>query len=77
VVGLALVVCPAGIVALGGYLFPPLEDTTQVNWSLVWALATLLVHSVMVGWLIAEHYQFPPYVLAKIRLRRFLERLPG
>jgi hypothetical protein len=77
VVGLALMVFPAGIVALGGYLFPPREGTTQVNWSLVWATATLLVHSVMVGWLIVEHYQFPPYVLAKIRLRRWLERLPG
>ncbi len=77
VVGLALVVFPAGLVALGGYLFPPLENTTQINWSLIWALATLLVHSAMVGWLIAEHYQFPPYVLAKIRLQRLLERLPS
>lgn len=77
VVGLALVVLPAGIVALGGYLFPPFENTTEVNWSLVWALITLAAHGTMVGWLIAEHYQFPAYVLAKIRLRRLLERLPG
>ncbi len=77
VVGLALVICPAGIVALGAYLFPPLEGTHQGNWPVVWALATGLVHTMMVGWLIAEHYQFPLYVLLKIRLRRLVEGLPG
>jgi hypothetical protein len=30
-----------------------------------------------VGWLMAEHYQLPIYVLAKIRLQRFLARLPA
>ena len=73
-VGLALVILPAGLVALGGYVFPPLE-ATGVNWSLVWANGTLAAHSAMVGWLIAEHYQFPLYVMAKIRLQRLLERL--
>lgn len=75
-VGLALVILPAGLVALGGYVFPPLEGTAGVNWSLVWAIGTLAAHSTMVGWLIAEHYQFPLYVMAKIRLQRLLERLP-
>jgi hypothetical protein len=77
VVGVVLVVLPAGLVALGGYLFPPLENTTEVNWSLVWATITLVAHGGMVGWLLAEHYQFPLYVLTKIRLQRWLERLPG
>jgi hypothetical protein len=31
----------------------------------------------MVGWIIAEHYQFPYYVLAKVRVQRLLARLPG
>ncbi|MGF1567679.1 MAG: hypothetical protein ACFCVD_06365 [Nodosilinea sp.] len=75
VVGLGLTVFPAGIVALGAYMFPPLEDTAGVNWSVVWAVGTLVVHGAMVGWLLAEHYQFPPYVLAKIRLDRLLENL--
>lgn len=77
IVGLALTVIPASIVALGGYLFPPLEETAGISWSLVWAMGTLIAHGAMVGWLIAEHYQFPLYVLAKIRLRRWLERAPG
>ncbi|MEA5448941.1 hypothetical protein VB780_10205 [Leptolyngbya sp. CCNP1308] len=76
-IGLALVILPAGIVALGGYIFPPLEATAGMNWSMVWALGTLAAHSAMVGWLIAEHHQFPIYVMAKIRLQRLLERLPG
>ncbi len=75
VVGLALILFPAGIVAMGGYVFPPLDETPGLNWSLVWAVATLTAHSAMVGWLIAEHYQFPIYVLAKIRCRRFFERI--
>lgn len=76
-VGLALTIFPAGIVALGGYVFPPLDESTGVNWSLVWAGGTLVAHSTMVGWLIAEHYQFPVYVMTKIRLQRLVNRLPG
>jgi hypothetical protein len=75
VVGLALMLFPSGIVALGAYLFPPLEPADGIQWSLVWAVATLVAHTLMVGWLIAEHYQFPPYVLAKIRLQRFIQHL--
>lgn len=77
VAGLVLVIFPAGIIALGAYLFPPLEASDGVQWSLVWATATLVAHTLMVGWLIAEHYQFPPYVLAKIRWQRLMERLAG
>lgn len=77
IVGIALVVLPAGLVVLGGYMFPPLETEDQGRWSLVWASVTLLAHTVMVGWVIAEHYQFPQYVLTKVRLQRFLDRLPS
>jgi hypothetical protein len=74
VVGIALTTLPAGMITLGTYLFPPLEPSEGVQWSLVWAAITLVAHTVMVGWLIAEHYQFPPYVLAKIRWQRLLAR---
>lgn len=75
IAGGALMVLPAGIVAMGAYLFPPLEPYDGIQWSLVWATGTLVAHTLMVGWLIAEHYQFPPYVLAKIRLQRLVDRL--
>lgn len=75
-VGLALVIFPAGIVALGGYVFPPLEESAGINWSMAWAVGTLFAHGTMVGWLVAEHYQFPLYVMVKIRLHRLLEQLP-
>ncbi|WP_017300050.1 hypothetical protein [Nodosilinea nodulosa] len=76
-VGLALIVFPAGIVALGGYVFPPLDESAGINWSMVWAIGTLVAHGTMVGWLVAEHYQFPVYVMTKIRLQRLINRLPG
>jgi hypothetical protein len=76
-VGAVLVVVPTSLVALGGYVFPPLEPPEGLSWSTAWAVGTLLAHATMVGWLIAEHYQFPVYVLAKIRLQRLLDRLPG
>ncbi|MGF1518158.1 MAG: hypothetical protein ACFCVB_10185 [Nodosilinea sp.] len=77
-----LVIFPAGLVALGGYMFPPLVESigaqnAGVNWSVAWAIGTLTAHGTMVGWLMAEHYQLPIYVLAKIRLQRFLARLPA
>jgi hypothetical protein len=70
-----LMVLPAGMVALGAYMFPPLDATTGLNWTLVWALGTFLTHSTIVGWLVAEYYQFPVYVMAKIRWQRWQERL--
>lgn len=76
-VGLALVIFPTGIVALGGYVFPPLDSRDGINWSLVWALGTLAAHGTMVSWLVAEHYQFPFYVMTKIRLQRLIDRLPS
>ncbi|MGB3138502.1 MAG: hypothetical protein WBG38_06790 [Nodosilinea sp.] len=76
-VGLALVVLPAGIVALGSYVFPPLEAPDGLNWSLAWAVGTLVSHGTIVGWLVAEHYQFPFYVMGKIRLQRLVDRLPA
>jgi hypothetical protein len=75
VVGTVLMIFPAGIVALGAYMFPPLEGTTGPNWPMLWAIGTLLVHGTMVGWLVAEYYQFPPYVMAKIRLQRWREQI--
>jgi hypothetical protein len=77
IVGLALILFPAGLVVLGGYVFPPLDEADQGHWSLVWASITLLAHTAMVGWIIAEHYQFPYSVLAKVRVQRLLARLPG
>jgi hypothetical protein len=76
-VGLVLVIFPAGIVAMGGYVFPPLDDQPGLNWSMAWAIATLATHSAMVSWLLAEHYQFPSYVLMKIRLQRLGDHWPG
>lgn len=75
VVAIALMIVPAGMIALGAYLFPPLDPSDGVQWSLVWAICTLVAHTLMVGWLIAEHYQFPSYVMAKIRLQRLMEAL--
>lgn len=81
-VGGVLMIFPTGLVALGGYMFPPLVENAgaqhaDINWSLVWAMGTLAAHGTMVGWLMAEHYQLPIYVLAKIRLQRFFARLPA
>lgn len=72
VLGLMLVTLPATIVALGGYMFPPLEGTPGVNGAWVWAALTLTSHGLMVGWLLAEHHQPPLYRLLQIRVERLL-----
>lgn len=63
-----LVVCPAGIIALTAYLFPPLDPVSGLTWTWGWAGLTLMLHSLMVAWWVAEFYQLPVYRLLQIRL---------
>ncbi len=70
-VALVLSCLPAALIALSSYLFPPLQPTTGVQFSMVWAGLALFLHGGMVLWLIAEHYQWPWYVSAKVRLYRW------
>lgn len=64
---LVLVICPAGLVALAAYLFPPLESSGNVSWA--WAGLTVISHGLMVAWLMAEFYQVPVARLLPIRRR--------
>jgi len=68
-VGGAVVVLPPTLVGLSVYTFPPLPDSRWAWFPMTWAIATLVLHFLMVGWLLAEHYQFAPYVMGKIWMR--------
>ncbi len=72
--GAVLVLLPPGLVWLAGYVFPPLPDSPGASVPLIWAGLTLLCHSLLALWLVAEHYQFSAYVALKLQLRRQLQR---
>lgn len=72
--GGVLVLLPPGLVWLAGYIFPPLPGSPGANVPLLWAGLTLLCHSLLALWLVAEHYQFSAYVALKLQLRRQLQR---
>ncbi|NEQ48876.1 MAG: hypothetical protein F6K11_01920 [Leptolyngbya sp. SIO3F4] len=67
---LAIACLPALLVVVSNYMFPPLDSDGLNQFSLVWTVATLLAHAGIVLWLIAEHYQWPWYMRAKIKLNR-------
>ncbi|MEL6221774.1 MAG: DUF2396 family protein [Cyanobacteria bacterium J06627_8] len=67
-----LTIVPASIIGLSAYVFPPLPNSPMIWLPFAWAIATFLAHLTMVSWLMAEHYQFPIYVLSKLRIRRWL-----
>jgi hypothetical protein len=73
VMGTAIVLTtvPAGLIWLSGALFPPLQPSSQLSFSEIWALITLLAHAAFVVWLIGEYYQIPVYIAAKVRILRF------
>lgn len=77
VVAVALVLVPAGLVATSAYVFPTLEGSPGARLPLYWTGGTLVLHLLMVLWLLAEYYQAPVYVAAKIRLRRWAEQISG
>lgn len=67
---LAIACLPALLVMLSNYMFPPIDRGGLNQFSIIWTVATLLAHAGIVLWLIAEHYQWPWYVTAKIKLSR-------
>lgn len=67
---LAIACLPAILVIVSSYMFPPLDSDGLSQFSVIWPAATLLAHAGVVLWLIAEHYQWPWYVTAKIKLSR-------
>lgn len=66
---LALACLPATLIGISSYLFPALDGGVS-RFSLLWTGSTFLIHILIVFWLIAEHYQWPWYVAAKVHLRR-------
>ena len=67
---LAIACLPALLVIVSNYMFPPIDSNGLNQFSIIWTLTTLLAHAGIVMWLIAEHYQWPWYVTAKIKLSR-------
>jgi hypothetical protein len=65
----ALVVFPSLIVWLPSQIFTPLPGSRWAWFPLVWTGCTFVVHALLAGWLIAEHYQIPFYIAGKIWLR--------
>lgn len=74
VVGVVLVVLPAGLVWLSSHTFPPLPGSRGAWFPTVWLCCTFFTHLSLVIWLTVEYCQFPLYVAGKVRLRRLLER---
>ena len=67
---LAIACLPALLVVISNYMFPPIDSDGLNQFSIIWTAATLVAHTGIVLWLIAEHYQWPWYVTAKIKLHR-------
>jgi rubredoxin len=74
IVAIVLTTLPASIVWLCSYVFPPLPGSIWAWFPSVWVGCTFGIHVLMVGWIAAEHYQFPLYVANRIRLRQLLGR---
>lgn len=74
VVGLALIIFPPTLVWFS-YRALPLNSPALnlLFFPIAWTVLTLTSHLTLVGWLLAEHYQFPIYIAGKIRLRTWIE----
>lgn len=68
-VGLTL--APVGIIALSNYVFPPLDSS---GFPKAWTVLTLICHSAIALWLLAEYYRWPWYVSGRVRIDRLRER---
>lgn len=72
VCGLAFLLLPTGVIALGAYLFPPLPDSPLAWLPIFWIVLTFLAHLSCLGWLVVEYYQFPVFLYFRAMKRRLL-----
>ena len=68
-VGAALVILPPTLVWLSSHTFPPAPGSLWYWFPTVWVSLAFLSHLFFVSWLLAEHYQFAPYISSKVRLQ--------
>ncbi len=71
IIGALLMILPPSLVWISVYLFPPLPGSPGAWFPWVWSSATLIIHSLIAAWLIAEYYQFSLYSMSKIWLQRY------
>lgn len=69
VLALIVILLPTLMIAVAGYIFPPLPGSSLEHFHLFWAAIALLLHGGWVFWILAESYHFPPYTLAKVKVR--------
>lgn len=74
IVAVVLVLLPPSLVWLSAHIFPPMRGSGADWFPSVWVSLTFAAHFLFVAWVLLEHYQFPPYVSSKIRLRDLLGR---
>jgi hypothetical protein len=73
-IAVALMILPAGLIGFSAYAFPPLDDSEWRWFPFVWVSLTFVLHSIMVGWLLLEHYQFSPLLAWRIRLQEMVRQ---
>ncbi len=69
-----MIVLPGMLVWLAMYTFPPLPGSPWSWFPAVWVGCTFVIHGCMVLWLLAEHYQFPLYVSARVLLQSWFRQ---
>lgn len=74
VAAIALAILPPLLIGLAAYTFPPVPGTPLSWLPAVWTLLTFFAHLTLVGWLVAEFYQFPVKAYLRAVWRRILGR---
>lgn len=67
---IALASLPSLLLGIANYIFPPLPGSPFAWFPIVWQGLALVSHGACIGWVMAESYQFSPYLRFKIWLRR-------
>lgn len=69
---IALATLPSLLLGIANYIFPPLPGSPLAWFPIAWQALALVSHSTCIGWVMAESYQFSPYLRFKIWLQQRL-----
>lgn len=71
-IALSFVLFPPSLIALSGFIFPPVSGSAWSGFPLIWTGLSFMVHLLILLWLMAEAYQFPVVLFLKTQFRRLL-----
>jgi hypothetical protein len=74
IISIAFIAVPTGLIWLAHHTFPPLPGQQGAGFPVFWTALVFTLHFSIAGFLLAEYFQLPLYITAKLFWQRWATR---